>query len=140
MNIRSRRHIKLVALFLMYCIAYTLALFGVLLLAVTPFNIPPAIATPLEWLGAILSTIGLATVSLSIYFEQHRRTPPSYISRKYLAPLMVALSLGFTGALFIYGALDPGYVLGLTAIALGGALFRLIGNPLEYGPDLIEGN
>ncbi len=86
----------------------------------------------LELYGSFLAAIALFLVSISVYFEHYGRKPPSSITFKFSAPFMIVLSIVFLVITLVSGHLAPQYIDGLSAIALGGAMMRLTGVPLEF--------
>ena len=117
--------------------AHGLVLFGLALL-IHEFLVAHGAISPIfvQWFldltGSILATLALLLVSISIYFENRGRRPPSRMSRKFSAPFMIGLSLLFLVVVLFSGSLSPQYIDALGAIALGGAMMRLTGVPLEF--------
>ena len=126
--------------YLTWCFAHFLAVFGFAMIMLEALGLSPAASPLLDLFGAVSAPLGLFLVSVSIYFERLPRTPPSDVSKKFLAPLMMILSALFLGMAIWRVGLGARYVDGLTVIALGGALLRLTGNPLLYGGRRADGS
>src|SRR5258707_5116006 len=85
----------------------------------------------LDLIGPYVIIASLFLVSISIYFEDSRRTPPTDVSKKFSGPFMIILSVIFLVLVIYKGGLSSRYLDALGAIALGGAMMRVTGLPFR---------
>ena len=78
-----------------------------------------------------LAVISLFIVGVNTYLERFDRAKPTWIGKILLAPGAIAISLILLTVLIHTGHLSEKYLQGVSFLALGGALFRLRGLPVE---------
>jgi hypothetical protein len=75
--------------------------------------------------------ISLLVVCGSIYFEDTPRTPPTPIAEHVVSPVLIVVAAMLVIVRFWRGHLPSKYLDGAALLALGGALLRLRGAPLD---------
>lgn len=122
--------------FAIWLLAMVTALCGVGLLIEQSFLDIFAVEITLlaPWLALIatyLPLISLLVICTSIYIEHLPRTPPTWISKTVIAPLFVIVAVILFVVQLLSGTLEARYLSGTSLLALGGALLRVRGFPLE---------
>jgi hypothetical protein len=133
---RSMQYIQSVGDLILWLFAHGVAIFGFVLIIERTvhdiFSVDLGISgVGLTKISNYLAIIAFMLVCLSVYLEDIRRTPPSHITLIFTAPVMILIGLALLAAQIKQGNLDSQYIDGCSLLALGGALMRIRGVPLE---------
>jgi hypothetical protein len=130
------RYLQSIGDVMLWLFAHALAIFGLVLIVERFVHDALSVDLGISGVGIkkisnYLAILAFLFVCLSVYLEDIARTPPSWATLHFSAPAMLILGVILLAAQTRQGSLDVQYIDGCTLLALGGALLRVRGVPME---------